>query len=101
MYVDPLAAGPAPELLHRSSNPEEAARSFEQVLVRQFVKTLTDSLFQTSLDGEEGPGWMKAHADTQRAVLTDILTEQFVEQKTFGLADLLLAQWKEPAGLIP
>ena len=102
MSIPPLTSDPArgasPDLLGRASNPEEAAKAFEHVLVQQFVKTLTDPLFKTSLSGEEGPGWMKAYGDTQRSMLTDVLTGQFVDQKTFGLADLLLKQWQRQDG---
>ncbi|MDZ4700594.1 MAG: peptidoglycan hydrolase [Rhodothermales bacterium] len=102
MSIQPLSPDPArgasPDLLGRASNPEEAAKAFEHVLVQQFVKTLTDPLFKTSLSGDEGPGWMKAYGDTQRSMLTDVLTGHLVDEKTFGLADLLLSQWQRQAG---
>ncbi|MEZ4702864.1 MAG: peptidoglycan hydrolase [Rhodothermales bacterium] len=104
MSISPLSdtpgAGLNPDLLRKSADPEEAAKAFEQVLVQQFVKTLTDPLFKTGLSGDEAPGWMKAYGDTQRSMLTDILTEHLVEQKTFGLSDLLLTQWQRQMGAV-
>ncbi len=97
---DPTSAGLNTDLLRRSSEPEDAARAFEEVLVEQFVSTMTDQLFKTSLSGDEGPGWMKAYGDTQRSMLTDILTDHLVDQKTFGLSQLLLDKWAQN-GQIP
>lgn len=97
MPIPPLSntTGIDPDLLRRSSDPVEAAKAFERVLVQQFVKTLTDPLFRSSLSGEEGPGWMAAHGDSQRDMMTNVLTEHLVEQKTFGLAELLMTRWQQ------
>ena len=69
-------------------SPEEAARQFESVLVRQFVEVMTKDLF----DGE-GEGMLTGQADLQRDTLTDTLTDHLVESGTFGIADLMIAQW--------
>ena len=69
-------------------SPEEAARQFESVLVRQFVEVMTKDLF----DGE-GEGLLTGQADLQRDTLTDTLTDHLVESGTFGIADLMIAQW--------
>jgi len=76
-------------------DPVEAARQFEAVLVRQFVEVMTKDLFQ---GGEEE--MMTGQADLQRDTLTDTLTEHLVDAGTFGIADLLTAQW-ERTGRIP
>lgn len=76
-------------------DPVEAARQFEAVLVRQFVEVMTKDLFQ---GGEEE--MMTGQADLQRDTLTDTLTEHLVDNGTFGIADLLMAQW-ERAGRVP
>ena len=78
----PTAPAPVPD------DPEAAARQFETVLVRQFVEVMTRDLFQ----GEDG-GMLSGQADLQRDTLTDTLAEHLVESGTFGIADLLLAQW--------
>ncbi len=77
-----------------AKTPEEAARQFEAILVRQFVKAMTDGLFKGSLSGDEGPGWMKGQQDAQRDVMTDVLTEHLVESGAFRISDLLLRQWQ-------
>jgi flagellar protein FlgJ len=81
----PPGAPPGPD---RANSPEEAAKQFESVLVRQFVSVMTASLFQSS---EEG--MMTGQADLQRDVMTDTLTDQLVESGAFGVAELLLRQW--------
>lgn len=80
-------APPSPAGAPVPDDPESAARQFESVLVRQFVEVMTKDLFQ----GEEG--MMTGQADLQRDTLTDTLAEHLVESGTFGIADLLLAQW--------
>lgn len=85
------AAGPG----RAAEDPAEAARQFEAVLVRQFVEVMTKDLFQS----EEG-GMLTGQADLQRDTLTDTLTDHLVEGGTFGIADLMIAQW-ERAGRIP
>ncbi len=86
----PAAGGPR----HRAKTPEEAARQFETILVRQFVKTMTDGLFKASLSGDDGPGWMKGQQDTQRDIMTNVLTEHLVESGALRISDLLLRQWQ-------
>lgn len=85
----PLASAPE----RRAGTPEEAARQFEAVLVRQFVDTMTDGLFEESFSGEEGPGWMSSQRDVQRDALAEVLTEHLVESGVFRIADLMLRQW--------
>lgn len=84
------------------ASPDEArkaAREFESVLVRQFVSEMTKNLFNDSLAGDDGPGWMNSQKDQQRDQLTDMLTDHLVEAGAFKLDDLLLRQWKR-AGLV-
>ena len=80
-----------------AKTPEEAARQFEAILVRQFVTAMTDGLFKASLSGEEGPGWMKGQQDTQRDIMTDVLTDHLVESGALRISDLLLRQWRHNA----
>ncbi len=91
------SAGPfAPrssDALNRARTPEEAAKQFEEILARQFVKTMTDGLFKTSLAGKDAPGWMETYQNTQRDVLADELTKHLVQSGTLRLSDLLLRQW--------
>lgn len=72
---------------------EEAAAEFERILVKQFVSTMTESLFNDSLAGDDGPSWMGAYGDMQRDALSDALTDHLVESGTMRLRDLLLRQW--------
>lgn len=78
-----------------AQSPDEAARQFEAVLVRQFVEVMTKDLFQSD---EEG--MMTGQADLQRDTLTDTLTDHLVDAGTFGIAELLTAQW-ERTGRVP
>ena len=78
-----------------AESPEDAARQFEAVLVRQFVEVMTQDLF----DGDD-EGGLTGQADLQRDTLTDTLTDHLVESGTFGVADLMIAQWKR-AGRVP
>jgi len=78
-----------------ASSPEEAARQFESVLVRQFVEVMTKDLFDS-----ESEGMLTGQADLQRDTLTDTLTDHLVESGTFGVAELMIQQWRD-AGRIP
>lgn len=77
--------GGAPD---KAKTPEEAAKQFEAVLVRQFVDTMTESLFQS-----ESGGAMKTQADAQRDALATALTDELVESGALRFRDLLLRQW--------
>ena len=85
-------APPDPESIR---SPEEAAQTFEKILVQQFVKVMTDQMFNTSLSGENGPGWMKSYNEQQRDVLSNVLTEHLVENETFDISSQILKQWQQ------
>ena len=76
------------------TSPEEAAKQFEAILMRQFVSVMTKGLFEESLAGDEGPGWIKGQQDTQRDVMTEVLTQHLVESGALRISDLLLRQWR-------
>ena len=57
---------------------------------------MTKDLF----DGE-AEGGMTGQADLQRDTLTDTLTDHLVESGTFGVADLMIAQWKRSGRIAP
>ena len=86
--ISPLASAPTARPRDAAS-PEEAARQFESVLVRQFVEVMTKDLFDS-----EAEGMLTGQADLQRDTLTDTLTDHLVASGTFGIADLMVAQWK-------
>lgn len=83
-----------------TNSPENAAKSFEKVLVQQFVSVMTEQMFKSNLSGEEGPAWMKSQSDTQRQILTDVLTDHLVENGTFNISDIMLTQWQNK-GFMP
>jgi flagellar protein FlgJ len=93
--------GPTPLAVHTRSHvqkpgsPEEAARAFETLLVREFVRTMTKDLFRTSLAG--GGPMAAGQADLQRDRLTEFLTATLVDGGTLRLRDLLLRQWERQA----
>ena len=96
MTVSPVSppgpAGQAPP----PDDPVAAARQFESVLVRQFVEVMTKDLFESQQET-----MMTGQADLQRDTLTDTLTEHLVDAGTFGIADLLTAQWERQGRLPP
>ncbi len=84
-----------PEIDTRNlKTPEEAAKTFEKVLVEQFVNVMTEQLFKSNLSGDDGPGWMKAYGDTQRRVLTEVLSDHLVDSGTFDISSVVLEQWQ-------
>lgn len=85
--------GPQPPS-EQPDSPEEAAKAFEKVLVRRFVKTMTEKMFDTTLSGADGPSWMSGQRDQQRDMMTDVLTDHIVASDTMGLRDMLLRDWE-------
>lgn len=75
------------------SDAPEAAREFERILVRQLVRSMTDSLFKESLGGEGSPQWLEGYADAQREVLNDALARHLIDSGTLRLSDLMMRQW--------
>lgn len=69
-------------------------------MVQQFVNVMTEQMFKSNLSGEDGPAWMKSQSDTQRQVLTDVLTDHLVDKGTFNISDIMLTQWHNK-GFIP
>lgn len=75
---------------------EEAAKQFEQVLVRQFVKVMTKDMFSASLAGDEGPGWMQSQRGTQRDMMTDMLSQHLAASEDLPIAEQLMKKWGAP-----
>lgn len=86
--ISSLSASATSRPARPADSPQEAAKQFEAVLVRQFVDVMTKDLFQSA----EG-GMLTGQADLQRDTLTDTLAEHLVDSGTFGIADLLMKQW--------
>lgn len=75
-------------------NPKQAAEQFEQVLVRQFVETMTKDLFDNPIS-DKNSGAVRSQGRLQSEALTDTLTRKLVEDDAFGLSKLLLDQWQQ------
>jgi flagellar protein FlgJ len=90
----PPGSGPGLDGEDSPDTPEEAARKFEKVLVRQFTKVMTDDMFSTSLAGEGGGKWMESQRDRQRDWMTDMITEQLVKSNSLGISETLMQKWK-------
>ncbi len=84
------ALSPQPATPARPSQADKAAHQFEEVLVKQFVQTMTKELFEPM---EGGPGWMGSQADLQREALADVLTSHLVESGALRVGDLVRRQW--------
>ncbi len=80
-----------------AETPAEAAQQFEEILVRQLVKVMTKDLFDASPSGQDGPQWMQGQRDTQRDLLTDMLTKHLAASDALPVADHLTQQWDEAA----
>lgn len=102
--TDPLRSNSSvPGLTPQESGPQgpsastinEAAQQFEDVLVRQFVQVMTDSMFSAGLTGADGPRWMEGQREQQRDAMTDVLTHQLVEADVLPFSELLVRQWKQ------
>ncbi len=87
------APGRGPGEEEAPSTPQEAARKFEEVLVRQFTKVMTDDMFSSSLSGEGGGKWMESQRDRQRDWMTDMITEQLVDSNSLGISETLAQKW--------
>lgn len=74
-------------------SPEEAADQFEKVLVRQFVKVMTEDMFSGSHAGEGGGKWMESQRDRQRDLMTDMITDRITEANTLEVSKTLERKW--------
>lgn len=90
------ATAPSGPSSRPADSPEDAARQFESVLVRQFVEVMTRDLFKAGGKG----GMLTGQADLQRDTLTNVLTDHLVDSGTFGVADLMIRQWAR-TGRVP
>lgn len=77
------------------STPQEAAAQFEKVLVRQFVKKMTEDMFSSSFAGEGGGNWMESQRDRQRDMMTDMITDRIVEADTLQVSESLANEWED------
>lgn len=89
-----------PPAAKKPQNPEEAAKQFEEVLIKQMVHTMTKELFDSNLTGDDAPEWMGAYSDMQSDILTEELAKQLSESGRMGISKLLLKQWKRE-GMTP
>jgi flagellar protein FlgJ len=78
----------------RPRTPEEAARQFEEVLVKQMVREMTKGIFDNNLTGDDAPQWMGAYSEMQSDVLTTELAKQLTDTGKLGISELLIKQWK-------
>ncbi len=90
----PKAAADLPQERRKPNSPEEAARQFEEVLIKQMVQSMTKNLFDSSITGDDAPQWMAAYGDMQSDVLSTELAKQLGGSGKLGIAELLLKQWQ-------
>ncbi len=90
----PKAAAGLPIEAKKPHTPEEAARQFEEVLIKQMVHTMTKELFDSKLTGDDAPQWMGAYSDMQSDILTEELAKQLSASGRMGISELLIKQWK-------
>lgn len=98
MRIDANLPTAQPGVPQRAKSPDEAAKQFEEVLVKQFVQTMTKNLFKPMGDG---PSHLSAQADIQRDTLNDVLTRQLVASGSFGVARMLERQWAQQGQINP
>ncbi len=98
MRINPGLPTASPNAPQRAETPQQAAEQFEEVLVKQFVQTMTKDLFKP-MDGS--PSHLSAQADMQRDTLNDVLTRQLVANGSFGVARMLERQWAQQGQIQP
>lgn len=84
----------------KPDTPEEAARQFEEVLIKQMLHTMTKDLFDSSITGDDAPQWMGAYGEMQGDILSTELARQLGENGKLGISELLLKQWERQDGLL-
>lgn len=84
----------------KPDTPEEAARQFEEVLIKQMLHTMTKDLFDSNITGDDAPQWMGAYGEMQGDILSTELARQLGESGKLGISELLLKQWERQDGLI-
>lgn len=89
--------GTVPSDARTPRSPEEAARQFEALFVRQIVDVMTASLFKSP--AAEGGAASDAYADLGRDTLAGVLADRLTEGGRLGLADRLLRQWQRDGRL--
>ena len=90
----PKGAAGLPIEAKKPHSPEEAAKKFEEVLIKQMVHTMTKELFDSKLSGDDAPQWMGAYSDMQSDILTEELAKQISKSGRMGISELLIKQWK-------
>ena len=90
----PKGVAGLPQEEKKPRTPEEAARQFEEVLVKQMVREMTKGIFDNNLTGDDAPQWMGAYSEMQSDVLTTELAKQLTEGGKIGISELLIRQWK-------
>ena len=83
----------------KPDTPEEAARQFEEVLIKQMLHTMTKDLFDSNITGDDAPQWMGAYGEMQGDILSTELARQLGESGKLGISELLLKQWERQDGL--
>ena len=77
-----------------ASKKEEMAMEFERIFARHLVEQMTKDSFKMS-DSMAGMGSFSQY----REHVTDILANEIANQKSLGMADLVMKHWnKGPAG---
>jgi len=100
--IKPTASGTYAEIrpLHTPKNEKEAARQFEELLIKQFVHLMLKDAFNQSLTGSAKPAWLETQQATQVDTLAEVLARDMSKRGLFTFSDLLLRQWqhqKEPS----
>lgn len=96
----PNGAAGLPPKAKKVRTPEEAAKQFEEVLIKQMVHTMTKDIFKSKLAGDDAPQWMGAYSDMQSDILTEELAKQLSESGRMGISELLIKQWKRDGDFI-
>lgn len=69
-----------------------AGRRFDEILVQQLSRAMSNHLLRESFIGEEGPRWMGSYPETQRAEHNEAFADHLVEGGSIRLSDLMLCQ---------
>ncbi len=69
---------------------EKTATQFEEIFARHLVKEISKNTFRL----DKATGGMGHGSDLYREFITEALAGQLAEQRTLGVADLLMKYWE-------
>jgi len=86
--LSPIPNSARPPASSDEQKLEQAAQAFEAIFMRNMIEAMRQSSLGDDLMGNSG-------GDQFRDMMDDRLADEMVENNGLGIADLLIAQWKD------